>query len=272
MKFVPCMISVLVLGCCGCNMMAPLVWVAEDQEMQIEMGGVKKLSIDTHNGAIEYSGGGGSAARVKVNKKAGGKDTEDAKEAMTQLEVFVEDGSAGEKKLGHRWKTTKRDTWSARVSFTVEGPASIVLSAESHNGEVTIKGVEGDVRAVSHNGAINSTSSGSNVEATSHNGAVDITCSASKIKATTHNGRVSADLTRCKEIGGTLSSSNGAIVVKVGKETSANMSANTSNGSVSVQGPFQSEESKKNRVRGKLGRGGPSLELTTSNGSISVTE
>jgi DUF4097 and DUF4098 domain-containing protein YvlB len=83
---------------------------------------------------------------------------------------------------------------------------------------------------------------------------------------------VKADLSRCKEIGGKISSSNGAVVVKVGKDTSANLSARTSNGSVSVDVPWQATETGKSRVSGKLGRGGSSLELSTSNGSIEVTQ
>src|SRR5262245_50258952 len=140
--FVPGVIFGLLFFSSGCNMASPLVWVSEDQDLQIEMAGVKKLAIDTHNGSIDYTGGGGAVGRVKVKKKAGGKDTEDAREAMKALEVFVEDGSSGEKKLGHRWKTTKRDTWNSRVSFTIEGPAAVVFEAVSHNGDVTIKGVE----------------------------------------------------------------------------------------------------------------------------------
>jgi hypothetical protein len=264
-----CILAVL----SGCNM-SPSVWVTEDQELQVDAAGVRRLTVRTDNGSIEHVARNGEApaVAVKVHKKAGGRTKEDAQEAMKQLEVFCEPQGTDGKLLGYRWKVPKQTQWSATVSFGIDAPAALALDAESTNGEIKVQGVDAEVRAVSHNGEVGVESSGPWVEATSHNGAINVNYAGPKITATTNNGEVKVDLRRCKEVGGTINTHNGAITLRVGKEVSAALSASTSNGGIAVQAPRQMRESKKNYMQGIIGHGGPSLSLETHNGDIDVKQ
>jgi DUF4097 and DUF4098 domain-containing protein YvlB len=66
-----------------------------------------------------------------------------------------------------------------------------------------------------------------------------------------------------------VSTSNAKIDLTLPENANAQLRATTSNGSFHTDLPVQGNISK-NRADGKIGSGGPYVELSTSNGSISL--
>ncbi len=236
-------------------------------ERPLDTMGLTALEVRTHNGTIDFTGQDAGEASVTITKKAGGVNEADALEAMDAIEVFVEK-SGGTTRLGWKWNVPKHRRWHGEVSFAVRAPKTLRLEAETHNGAIDIAGVEGEVRAETHNGKVKVNSGGGALFAQTHNGEIDVSYAGSKITLETHNGEITADLTRCGSVSGDVTSHNGAVVLSVGSQTSANVNARTHNGEVRCDAPASAVEQSRGRFTGTLGTGGGKLDVVTHNGQI----
>jgi hypothetical protein len=260
---------VLVTGCS----MGSVIWTDNvTEELRIDATGLSRLELQTHNGAIECKGrpDGEPAAVVKVTKKAGGLTIEDAKHALAAIDVQVEQTADGVKQVAWKWRTGPKPNWSANVKYEVDAPASLALDIQTHNGSVEVAGVSANVKAVSHNGSVKVQSSGGSLRIETHNGGINAAYEGADLALLTHNGHVTADLSRCKSTAGEISSSNGGISLTVGKELSADLSCSTSNGRIDCDVPYKGEHASRSKLVGRLGEGGRTLTISTSNGSIRI--
>lgn len=258
----------VVLGCRWGN----TVWTDPVVESRtLDSASVRSLEIRTHNGSIAYSSDSAAAqTTVTITRKGGGSTHQQAQEALAAIEVFVEPAGGGQYKIGYRWKEERSPRWNAAVSFEIVGPASVSVNAESHNGEIALQGVQGDVRLMTHNGRVQSESAGGVLSVETHNGRVEAAYGGPSIRAVTHNGSVTVDLREASAVGGVMATHNGSITLVVSEKTSAMLSGRTSNGAVGVDVPLSEAEISRTRVSGKLGAGGEALTLETHNGTIRV--
>lgn len=143
------------------------------------------------------------------------------------------------------------DRGSVSVEFTVRIPRGVRITASSVNGGIGIDGVESEVVARTVNGDIRARSSGGPVSARTVNGSLDI---------------------RAGTLGGgplDYSTTNGGIEVEIPRDASVDVELRTVNGGISTDFPLTIEGRFNNRrVRGTIGKGGPLLRLSTTNGSI----
>lgn len=266
-------IAFCLLAPLGCNM-GSVVWVENTEDMQIDAGGLKKLAVKTHNGAVNYTAdaAGASTIQVKVTKKVGGLTQADAEEAMANLEVFNEADGADGRVINHRWKGIRKSNWNAQVSYEINGPDNLDLNVESHNGTTTVRGLKSALQVTCHNGRIDTESTGPSAHVESHNGAINVVYQGPSIHATTHNGQVTVDLSRCSAIGGEIGAHNGQVVVRVGDQTSANLACQTHNGSVNadIAAGWKVSHASRTRLAGVLGQGGQPLNVTTHNGQVKI--
>ena len=134
---------------------------------------------------------------------------------------------------------------------SVEGPATI----RTTNGSVNVDGISGTLQATTSNGGIRARlqrpEPSRTVKLSTTNGGIDLTMDSlqnNDIRATT---------------------SNGGITVKLPAQIGARVEAHTSHSAIHTDfDVFREISSDKHELRGVIGRGGPTLELTTSNGSI----
>ncbi len=247
------------------------VWAEADEERPIETAGLTALEVRTHNGSIDFDGqAAGEAATVTITKKGGGKNQEEAEEALAAIRVFVESSGGGKTRIGWEWAVPKKSRWSGDVSFAIRAPGNLHLDAETHNGGVAVEQVSGDVKAVTHNGGVRVESGTGKLHAQTHNGQVQATYAGPELTLITHNGKVSADLSKCGAVAGSLTTHNGGVHVTVGKNTAAMLTCQTHNGGIDCDAPLTESRKTRREVTGKLGAGGPSLGIETHNGSIRV--
>ena len=139
------------------------------------------------------------------------------------------------------------------VRFTVKVPRGVLLDAVDVNGDVRASGLTGDVELHTVNGDIDVTTSGT-------------------VEAETVNGSIDARIGRSDWSGGLkFETVNGSISLTAPADLSTDIAASTVNGSVDSDFPITVRGRMERRsLRGTIGSGGRSLELTTVNGGISL--
>lgn len=149
-----------------------------------------------------------------------------------------------------RMNTNNNDT---QVHFDVRIPAGIGFVGHTVNGEVNAESLQGDVDAHTVNGSIKITTSGAATAATV-NGSLNVTM-----------GR--GDFPE----GGNFKTVNGGITLRVAGPIDADLNAETLNGSITSDFPITLRgTASQRRIRGTIGNGGHSLNMSTVNGSIKL--
>ena len=139
------------------------------------------------------------------------------------------------------------------VDFVVKVPSQVALLARTVNGEINASSLNGNVTAQTINGSIKVSTSGY-VEASTINGGITARLGdaawPNKLRFTTLNGGIDLDLP---------------------SNVSAEVQAETTNGSIHSDFPLNGNDTAgPKRMKGKIGAGGRDLILKTLNGSISL--
>lgn len=166
------------------------------------------------------------------------------------------------------------------------GPARLKTS----NGSMRLWGMSGDVEATTSNGpieitefsgaAVLKTSNGriraegirGNFSADTSNGPIDVNIeeldSGRSLRLDTSNSSINLTMAKYNSNPVVADTSNGSINVRLPAAVNAEVQARTSNGSITSDFEITTKTMSKTRLEGRLGNGGPVLDLSTSNGSI----
>lgn len=141
----------------------------------------------------------------------------------------------------------------ARVDYTLTVPRNARLDEiKLINGNLTVEGIGGDVRADSVNGKVLASGLTGRTELSTVNGAVEA-----------NFARLDTDAR--------LSSVNGPLSITIPSDAKADVSAETMNGHISNDfGLNVQDHMVGHNLRGTLGTGGPQLALKNVNGNISI--
>jgi hypothetical protein len=160
-------------------------------------------------------------------------------------------------------------------AVTSNGPISLSgvqvngTNLETSNGPVRVDGApSGDLAATASNGGIEVRGAEGYVAARTSNAGITVEGSGGIADLQTSNGPISADIPAVRgDV--EITSSNGAIALRLAEDLDARIVATTSNGRITVNDlPLLLDESTGTRVVGTLGEGGPKITVTTSNGNI----
>lgn len=151
---------------------------------------------------------------------------------------------------GDHWYRNGRDH-DTEVEFIVRVPAGVKVDASSTNGGIEIDGATSEVVASTTNGRIDARSSGG------------------PVRASTTNGDVSVRMGVLDAHDMEYRTTNGSITLELPASANADLDMRTTNGGVSSDFPLMMEGTFSRReMRGTLGKGGPRIRLSTTNGSI----
>lgn len=140
---------------------------------------------------------------------------------------------------------------SRRVNYTVRVPRGVAVSLESSNGEITATSLGGPFTATSSNGRIRG---------------IDLQGSA---KVTTTNGVIELKMAAVAEGGVSAETTNGTVTVTVPRGVNADLTARVTNGAIQHENvDLQIAEQSRRRLDGRLGTGGPTIRLETTNGAV----
>ncbi len=208
------------------------------------------LDVDTSNGSIAVTGSARRDVMIEARVMAQGDTIDDAKALAKEVKILTDGGRVradGPRTSDHRgW-------W---VSFRIQAPKTQNTTASSSNGSVTLTGLEGTLRADTSNGSVHASDLAGDVRLNTSNGSLEValagnTWSGAGLEATTSNGSLRVDMPR---------------------DYSAHLTARTGNGSLNVDRPITVTGRIGREIDTDLGKGGPTLRLRTSNGSLNIRE
>lgn len=145
------------------------------------------------------------------------------------------------------------------------------LEVQTSNGTVEVADVTGDTTLHSSNGTIRADVRKGRFGASTSNGSINVRlmeADSSPVRLDTSNGHIDLTMDAVREVKAT--SSNSSITVHLPASAGATLDAHTSNSSIQCDFDISTHEFSKHRLSGTIGKGGPLLDLGTSNGSIKL--
>jgi DUF4097 and DUF4098 domain-containing protein YvlB len=233
------------------------------QSYALKPGG--SVTVENFNGSVEITGW--EKDQVEING---------AKYAPTQsllAEMKVEIVASPD---SVRVRVVKPDNRRGNMGarMTIHVPRKVELDRiQSSNGSLKASYIEGPVRMRTSNGSIEVRDLKGDGSLQTSNGRVTAERVRGGLDIATSNGSISAELLELRTSGGMrFHSSNGSITLRLPASVNARLSASTSNSSVSTDFDITRNggEVSKRRISGTLGSGGPSIDVSTSNGSIKI--
>jgi hypothetical protein len=218
--------------------------------------------VKNMNGAVKVQRGEGDV-RITARKRWRRGDPEEVRVELQRVgggDVLVcalwrdgtcsESGYRGRSRDGGWWG---RDDDDVSVEFTVHVPEGVRLDLYSVNGGLEVDGATAEVRAQTTNGQIRASSLGGPVRAKTVNGSINV-----------RMGRLGGEDIRFETV-------NGSITVEAPAELNADLAFRTVNGHIESDYPLTVRgRIDRRRIDAVLGSGGPKLEASTVNGSITL--
>ena len=204
-------------------------------------GGIEVIGEDRPNIALE--------ARVVTQESS----TERAQSLFKEIKILT-DGSIRAEGPSTGLFSSLFGNGSWYVNFRLHVPRHLAAQLHSENGGIDLSNIDGEISAHTTNGGLTLRDLGGKVHATTVNGGLDIT-----LNGTQWHGE-----------GLFAKSTNGGVTVKAPDHYSAHLVAATVNGGVSVAFPITTQGSIRNHVDAQIGQGGPTIQVETTNGGVSI--
>ena len=145
------------------------------------------------------------------------------------------------------------------------------VNAETSGGHITLKKISGTARVETSGGHIETDGVEGNLVAETSGGHIEIRGAKGRVDADTSGGHVEVGFAKGNAHGGKIESSGGGITVEVDPNVDLAIDASTSGGSVSTDIPVKIVgKVGRSSIRGTLGKGGETLYVHTSGGSVSI--
>ena len=205
------------------------------------------IGIDgRQNGGVSVKGWDQNQVLVRARVQTGAPTAEEARALGQQIRIET----SGTKIFASGPDNRKNFHWD--VSYEVFVPRRADLSVETHNGGITITGVNGKI------------------DFSAVNGGVVLKRIGGAVRGSTTNGGLVIELSGDRWDGETLdvSTTNGGVVMSVPENYSANLQTGTVNGSVDVDFPVTVQGKISKQVALNLGSGGATVKATTTNGGV----
>jgi hypothetical protein len=297
----------LVLAAGGCEF-EPGDWgnsnrYREDFSYDFKLAPGGRLAVESFNGSIEVVGWDSDAVQVRGTKNAS------RQEVVKELSIDAK-GDNGEVRLRavrptpncncgvsfsikvpRKTRIERADTSNASLRLeSIDAPARVHTS----NGSIKIWDVSGDLEATTSNASIEAeklsgsavlkTSNGrihgdgirGGLEARTSNASIDLTVTEADpthpVILNSSNGSITLNLTSWKNNEIRANTSNSSINLRLPSSVDARVHASTSNGSITTDYEVTTSHISKTLLEGRIGNGGPMIDLQTSNGSIRLAK
>lgn len=145
------------------------------------------------------------------------------------------------------------------------------VTARSSNGSVELSDVVGDVEIATSNAKVCCCDTQGKLVARSSNGKIELADHRGSVDASTSNGLIRCSLDELGMGGVQLATSNGRIVLELPETVDAEVDIRVDNGVIRNDRELcKAARARNGQLRGKLGKGGATIRLRTSNGSVSL--
>jgi DUF4097 and DUF4098 domain-containing protein YvlB len=225
----------------------------------------------THNGSITVNGADVSECSLTATITGRAVTEEEAQKLAEQTKVSLE--PSGNKLTAKIEKPKRRSSQSVSVSLNVTLPNRTDLQLTTHNGDVEMANIQGQINGTTHNGGVTAKQVSGSTKLQTHNGRVRCEEISGDAQLKSHNGSVRAFYfeTAPGVCNISITSHNGSVELAAPRDFSAQVEASTHNGSVRTDLPIAvTGKVNKTRLTGTIGAGEGKLYLQTHNGSIRI--
>jgi DUF4097 and DUF4098 domain-containing protein YvlB len=271
-----------------------------EKNLKLDPGG--KLTVASDAGSLTVTGSPSSGAHVVL--------TSDKDDLESRFDLKFEELSGEVRiTLKKKDSLTSWSSWfsNAKIRFEIQVPTKTSTALQTGGGHVTLRSLEGDANAETSGGHIEVSDVRGNVTAETSGGHITLSKIAGNAKVETSGGHIEADgvdgnlsaetsgghiqirgakgrvdadtsgghvevgFAKGNAHGGKIESSGGGITVSVDPSVDLAIDASTSGGSVRTDIPVKIiGKVNGSSIRGTLGKGGETLYVHTSGGSVSI--
>jgi len=262
-----------------------------------------RLSLETFNGSVEISGWDQNTVDISGTKYAATPELRDSikidvEHSGDSVEIRTERPSARRGGMGAKYIIrVPRQTQLDRVvssngsihMLDIDGGARLKTSnggvraehvrgnfdAQTSNGGIDIENLDGSATLHTSNGRVHAEEVRGSLEAETSNGSINVRLTKPEagrpVKLETSNGSIELTMEAMNQNEVRASTSNSGITLHLAGDIGANLTADTSNSSITSDFDVATHGTiNKHHLEGKIGAGGPPIELNTSNGGIRI--
>ena len=211
-----------------------------------------QITVSGKNGGIEVIGEDRQDIALEARVVAQESSTEQAKSLLKEIKILTDGSIRAEGPSSGSFFGLFGSSWY--VNFRLHVPRHLAAQLHSENGGIDISNIDGEISANTTNGGLTLRDLGGRVHATTVNGGVNVAL----------NG------TQWRGEGLFAKSTNGGVTVNAPDHYSAHLIAATVNGGVSVGFPITIQGSIRNHIDTQIGQGGPTIQVETTNGGVSI--
>jgi len=211
-----------------------------------------QISVTGKNGGIEVIGEDRQNIALEARVVAQDSSTEEAESLLKKIKILTDGSIRAEGPSSGLLAGLMGSSWY--VNFRLHVPRHLAAELHSENGGIDISNIDGEISAHTTNGGLNLRDLGGKVHATTVNGGLDIV-----LNGTQWHGE-----------GLFAKSTNGGVSVNAPDHYSAHLVASTVNGGISVDFPIMIKGSISNHLDTQIGQGGPTIQVETTNGGVSI--
>jgi len=225
----------------------------ESFHRQVDVQNHTQMRLDAINGNVEIIGSA-SATSVTITGelRVGSESTADAEEYLQKLEVRVTETASTV--LVETIQPDKTHGRNFVVDYKITLPENLELDANNINGNITIENIKNDV------------------DVDNINGNIDLKDIVGNASADVVNGLIRAKVTMPQGGNINMGTVNGNIELEIPLNTSADFSANVTNGAIQISNlTLQNEVATTRSLRGTFGNGQGTIKTNTVNGNIKTT-
>ena len=252
----------------GCNMDDAGSWGSsdrfkEDFHLSYPMKPGGTLSIDNFNGSIEIMSWEKDEVDVNGVKYAG------SEVLLRQIKV---EGEQQGNVLRLRTVRPEPKRGNCGAKYILRVPKKMLLNGiVSSNGSIRVENMVGDARLQSSNGSIRVRGLEGKLDAKTSNAGIEASTMRGDFLGHTSNGSIDLSLPDYTNQSIDADTSNSSIMLRLPAKTNAELRASSSNSSLSSDFEITANgATSKNRLEGRIGSGGATIRLSTSNGSVRV--
>jgi hypothetical protein len=240
---------------------------AEDWKRDFAVGAHPQLRVQTNDARIEIRGGGGNSisAHVVAEGRHIGPGELSVNAQQNGDSIFLQ------VKIPERHLRFNFSERTVRIEINV--PQATTLDVSSADGSLSVSGVKGGARLVSSDGSIHVDNFDGELHAHSSDGSVEASGRFDLLDLSTSDGHIAVEAWKGSRMNSdwNVRSSDGSITLRLPDDLAAFVDAWTSDGRIDLQIPLEvSGRVEKSRVRGKLHGGGRTIQIHTSDGSITL--
>jgi hypothetical protein len=210
------------------------------------------ISVSGKNGGIEVIGEDRNDVALEARVVAQDSSMEQARSVLKEVKILTDGSIRAEGPSSGMLAGLFGGSWY--VNFRLHVPRHLAAQLHSQNGGIDITNIEGDISAETTNGGLTLRDLGGKVHATTVNGGLNIVLNGSHWHGD----------------GFFAKSTNGGVTVKAPDNYSAHLIAATVNGGISVGFPIKIQGSIRNHIDTQIGEGGPTVQVETTNGGVSI--